>query len=120
MKNNCDVSLKGVITNCTQPDNKKLSLEVAVINVNMHNRMGAKWFFRLPPIVKLDVYCGNLTPEQIAHMTQKGTVATFNITLGEEILVEEAAYVTPHSPHEIGEFIKELNAGKYTESLSIR
>jgi hypothetical protein len=120
MNNNCDVSLKGVITNCTQPDNKKLSFEVAVMNVNMHNRRGAKWSFRLPPIVKLDVYCGNLTPAQIAHLTQKGTVALFYITLGDEILVEEAAYVAPHPAREIGEFIDDLNAGKFTESLSIR
>ena len=118
--NNFDVSLKGVITNCSQPDMRKLSFEVAVLNADMKNRKGAKWFFPLPPIVRLEVYCGNLTPAQIAHLTQKGTVAVFHVTIGEEILVEEAAYVTPHPAYDIREFIDSLEAGKFTESLGIR
>lgn len=118
--NNCDVSLKGVITNCTQPDNKKLSFEVAVLNVALERQNGAKWSFRIPPIVKLEVYCGNLTPAQIAHMTQKGTVAVFHIIVGEEILVEEVAYVTLHPCEKIEDFIEDLNAGKFTTSRSLR
>ena len=43
--NDYDVSLKGVITNCTQPDNKKLSFEVAVLNVAFEKQSGAKWSF---------------------------------------------------------------------------
>ncbi len=120
MNNNCDVSLKGVITNCTQSDSKKLSFEVAVLKVDMKNRKGAKWFFHLPPIVRLDVYCGNLTPAQIAHLTQKGTVAVFHITTGKEILVEETVYVTPHPAYDIREFIDSIEAGKFTESLGVR
>lgn len=117
---NYDLSLKGVVTNCSQPDNKKLSFEVAVLDVTRDDRQGAKWNFRIPPIVRLEVYCGNLTPEQIAHITRKGTVAVFHITLGEEILVEETAYVTPHPSREIGEFIEALDAGVFTASRGLR
>ena len=118
--NNYDISLKGVITNCTQPDKQKMSFEVAVLKVEMMNRRGAKQIFSLPPIVRLEVYCGNLTPTQIAHMTQKGTAAVFHITLGDEILVEETVYVTPHPAYDIREFVDSIESGKFTESLGIR
>lgn len=106
---NYDVSLSGVIINCTQSDSKKLLFEVAVLKVIKNNLVSSKWNFKIPPIVKFEVYYGNLTSEQIVYMTQKGTFAVFGITLGDEILVEEGAYVTSHHVQELGEFLTGLN-----------
>ena len=116
---NYDVSLKAVVTGCTKKDNDKLLFEVAVLSVTLDNKRDRRWNFRIPPIVRLEVYCGNLTADQYDYMSQKGTVAVFGITLGDEILVEEVAYVTPHQAKEIGAFMDALKTGKYMQVHSI-
>lgn len=117
---NYDVSMKAMVIACTQKDNEKLLLEVAVLNVTMDNDSDSQCNFGVPPIVNMEVYCGNLTAKQYIIMLQKGTVAVFGISLGEEILVEEVACVIPHPAKEIGAFLDAVKTGKYTQATRIR
>ena len=110
---NYDVSLRGIVVDSAANYGNVMFVKIAVLSATMHNKKGKEWnFSNRPSVVNVKIYPGNLTPEQVCNLSQIGTETLLRITLGEEILVEEAAYAHPHPVRGMDEFIKALNEVK--------
>lgn len=108
---NYDVSLKGIVIGHSQSEDGKFVFEVVVMSAIQHNRV-AKRTFEHPSIVKIGVYPGNITTTQVEILKQKAAVATFNMTIVPELLVEDVVCGNPLSERELAEFIKTMYGGR--------
>lgn len=110
---NYDVSLRGIVVDSAANYGNVMFVKIAVLSATMHNQKGRKWNFSTrPSVVNVKIYPGNLTPELLNNLSQIGTETLLRITLGDEILVEEAAYANPHPIRGLDEFIGALNKVK--------
>lgn len=103
--NNSDFSLRGIVVGSTTGDDKKMCLKVVVLAVTLRNQRGTEWSYPHPSVVNIKVYPGNLTPDQVKHLSEVGTEALFMVSRGSELLVEDIAYATPHPVREFDEFV---------------
>lgn len=104
---NFDLSLRGIVIGRSSTEDGKLVYKVLVTSAIQHNRAANRTFDRFS-IVKVWVYPGNLTKEQIDFLKKEGAEATFNLTTKPEILVEDVTCNSLRPVRNLEEYVEIL------------